>query len=72
MTMQDFWTKRFHEHMDAAKADAAKIKEFIDNDLELSEEQVSRFDIGHAKMFADHLHKVAQLVDSLKKRREEE
>ena len=34
MAMQDFWTKRFYEYMDAAKADAATIKEFIDNDIE--------------------------------------
>ena len=72
MSNQDFWTRRFYEHMADAKADVTKIKEFIDNDLELSVEQVSRFDIGHAKLFADRLNEIARLVDSLKKRREEE
>ena len=71
MAMQDFWTKRFYEYMDAAKADAATIKEFIDNDIELTEDQVSRFDLGHAKMFADELHRIAQLVAKLKERRKE-
>lgn len=72
MTNQEFWTKRFTEYMDGAKADVATIKEFIDNDIELDSNTVNRFDIGHAQMFADHLHKIADLINHLKERREEQ
>lgn len=66
MTNQEFWTKRFTEYMDDAKADAATIKDFIDNDLGLCAERVNRFDIGHAEVLAKKLHAVVVQIDRLK------
>lgn len=66
MTNQELWTKRFTDVMDGAKADAATIKDFIDNDLGVCVEQASRWDIGHAKVLAEKLHAVVRLIDHLK------